>query len=255
MPLAIELAAARVSMFSVTDLAKRVDQRFRVLTGGRGDVERHQTLRAAIDWSYDLLTRPEQLAFERLSVFGGGCTLDAAEAVIADEELHTDEVLELLSSLIDKSLLVADRSQSMTRYDMLESVRQYAQERLVASGASGAVRDRHAEWFAGFARDSGRGLYSPDEASWLEQLHAEMDNLQIAVGWAVATDDTELAMRIGGSFPRQGAARSLLGTTFLAEQALEVQGAEQHRLRGRVLAEAAFAEGDTRRHRDGDGAS
>jgi predicted ATPase/class 3 adenylate cyclase len=241
MPLAIELAAARVSMFSIADLAKRVDQRFKVLTGGRGDVERHQTLRAAIDWSYDLLSRPEQLCFERLSVFGGGCTLEAAETIIPDEDLPADDVLELLASLIDKSLLTANRSRSMTRYEMSESVRQYAQERLVASGAADAVRNRHARWFGGFARDAGRGLYSPDEASWLARLRDEMDNLQIAVGWAVATNDTESAMRIGGSFPRQGAARPLLGTTSLAEQALEVEGARQHRLRARVLAEAAGA--------------
>lgn len=241
MPLAIELAAARVSMFSVADLANRVEQRFRVLTGGRGDVERHQTLRAAIDWSYDLLSGPEQLCFERVSVFGGGCTLEAAEAVIADEDLPADDVLELLSSLIDKSLLMAERSRSVTRYEMLESVRQYAQERLVSSGAAEAVRDRHAGWFGAFARDAGRGLYSPEEASWLERVRDEMDNLQIAVGWAVATGDTELAMRIGGSFPRQGGARPLLGTAYLAEQALQVDGSDQHRLRGRVLAEAACA--------------
>ena len=241
MPLAIELAAARVSMFSVAELAKRVDQRFRVLTGGRGDVERHQTLRAAIDWSYDLLTGPERLVFERLSVFGGGCTLDAAEAIIPDEDVFADDVLELLSGLIDKSLVIADKAGSTTRYNMLESVRQYAQEQLVAAGTAAAVRDRHARWFGDFARAAGRGLYSPDETSWLEQLRAEMDNLQVAVGWAVATSDTDLAMRIGGSFPRQGASRPLLGTAYLAEQALQVEGADQHPLRGRVIAEAAWA--------------
>ncbi len=234
-------AAARVSMFSIDDLAKRVDQRFRLLTGGRGGVERHQTLRAAIDWSYDLLTPQEQLVLARLSVFAGGCTLDAAEAVVADEEPSVDEVLDLIAGLVDKSLVVVDRTRSVTRYEMLETVRQYAYERLVASGDSEAVQRRHAAWYAGFARAAGRGLYSADEQVWLERLRGEIDNLEVAVGWAVGAEETEIAMRIGGSFPRQGAARPLLGTAYLAEQAMRVAGAQEHPLRGRVLAEAAWA--------------
>jgi len=241
MPLAIELAAARVAMFSIDDLARRVEQRFRLLTGGRGGVERHQTLRAAIDWSFDLLEPQERAVFARLSVFAGGCTLEAAEAVLGDDEVAADDVLELLSSLIDKSLVVVDRTRSVTRYDMLETIRQYAQERLVDGGAD-AVRARHARWYAEFARAAGRGLYSPDEAMWLDRLRGEIDNLEVAVSWAVAADETELAMRIGASFPRQGAARPLLGTAYLAELAMKVQGANQHPLRARAMAEAAWVE-------------
>ena len=240
-PLAIELAAARVPMFSLDDLARRVDQRFRLLTGGRGDIERHQTLRAAIDWSYDLLTEDERLVFSRMSVFAGGSTLEAVEAVIADDDVSADAVVDVLSSLVDKSLVTVDRTRSHTRYDMLETIRQYAQERLVASDDAEEVRARHARWCAGFARSAGRGLYSEDESMWLERLRGEIDNLQVAVAWAVASDETELAMRIGGSFPRQGAARPLLGTAYLAEQAMRARDADQHPLRARVLAEAGWA--------------
>jgi predicted ATPase/class 3 adenylate cyclase len=240
-PLAIELAAARVSMFSIDDLTKRVSQRFRLLTGGRGVIERHQTLRAAIDWSYDLLTAEERLALARASVFAGGCTLEAAEAVLADGDVGAEDVLDLVSGLIDKSLLIVDRTRSETRYDMLETVRQYAEDRLVDSGEAEAVRTRHARWYAGFARSAGRGLYSSDEAAWLERLGSEMNNLQVAVRWSVASDDTDSAMRLGGSFPRQGMARPLLGTIDLADQALTVRGADVHPLRARVMAEAAWA--------------
>jgi hypothetical protein len=240
-PLAIELAAARVPMFSVEDLAQRVRQRFRLLTGGRGTVERHQTLRAAIDWSYELLSAPERVAFARLSVFAGGCTLEAAEAVIADAGLEADDVLDLLAGLLDKSLVVVDRSRADTRYDMLETIRQYGEERLVGSGDAEAVRARHARWYANFARAAGRGLYSADEPRWLARLQPEVGNLQVAVAWAVGAHETDLAMRLGGSFPRQAMARPLLGTAYLAEHAMEAQGAGEHPLRARVMAEAAWA--------------
>jgi predicted ATPase/class 3 adenylate cyclase len=246
-PLAIELAAVRVRMFSLEDLARRVEERFRLLTGGRGDIERHQTLRAAIDWSYDLLSAPEQQVFARLSVFSGGCTIEAAEAVVGDDEIDTSAVLDPLSGLVDKSLLGVDRARRDTRYEMLETIRQYAQERLVASGEADTFRGRHAHWYAEFARQAGRGLFSPDEFDWAERLQVELDNLNAAVTWAVASGDTEVAMRIGASFPRQGQIRPLLGTTAFAEQAMAVQGATTHPLRGRALAEAgqaAFLRGD-----------
>ena len=240
-PLAIELAAARVTMFGIEDLAGRVEQRFRFLTGGRGRVERHQTLRSAIDWSYDLLTAEERVAFTRLSVFPGGCTLEAAEAVLHDDALAEDRVLDVVSSLIDKSLVVVDRGRPVTRYAMLETIRQYAGEALVATGDVEAVRDRYVEWCVGFARAAGRGLYSPDELVWLERVDGEIDNLQVAVAWAVATDATDAAMRIGGAFARQAMARPLLGTAYLAEQAMAVRGFDEHPARARVLAEAAWA--------------
>src|SRR5262249_2825281 len=113
-PLAIELAAARARMFGVAELTRRVEQRFRVLTGGRGDVERHQTLRAAIDWSYDLLDEPERRIFARLSVFAGGGTLDAVESIVEDDE-SSEMVLDVVASLVEKSLVNADRSYDESR--------------------------------------------------------------------------------------------------------------------------------------------
>jgi predicted ATPase len=248
MPLAIELAAARVRMFRVEELARRVEQRFRLLTGGRGEIERHQTLRAAIDWSYGLLDEVERVVFGRLSVFASGATFDAAEAVVAGGDVGADEVLDVIAGLVDKSLVLVDRSQAETRYVMLETIRQYAQERLVDSGEAEEVRARHAQWYAGFARFAGRGLYSADELAWLERLRPELDNLQVALAWAVGAEELEVSMRIAGAFPRQGVMRPLLGTAQLAERALEVKGFGTHPARARVLAEAGWAaakRGDT----------
>jgi predicted ATPase/class 3 adenylate cyclase len=190
MPLAIELVAARARMFSLDELARRVEQRFRLLTGGRGGVERHQTLRAAIDWSYDLLEPQARLVFTRLAVFAGGWTIDAAEEVVADEDdVERDLVLDVLADLVDKSLVQVDRSRAETRYSMLETIRQYAEARLVETGEADMIRARHAAWAGTFARAAGRGLYSADEVMWLERLRAETDNLQIAAVWAVATGE------------------------------------------------------------------
>ena len=240
-PLAIELAAARARMFSVAELAGRVEQRFRLLTGGRGDIERHQTLRAAIDWSYDLLDEPERLVFARMSVFAGGATLNALEATVADDDVSADVVFDVVAGLVDKSLVLVDRSHTESRYEMLETIRQYAQERLVESGEAETVRARHACWFAEFARRAGRGLYSTEELEWDERLGPEVDNLQIAVAWAAGAGETDVAMRIGGSFPRQATTRPLLGTAHLAEIAIKVEGADEHPAYTRVLAEAGWA--------------
>ena len=240
-PLAIELAAARARMFSVADLARRVEQRFRLLTGGRGDVERHQTLRAAIDWSYDMLDESERRVFARLSVFAGGGTLDAIELVVGDDDGSAEMVVDLVAGLVDKSLVVADRTRAESRYEMLETIRQYAQERLVEFGEAEIVRERHARWFAEFARRAGRGLYSRDELAWDERLRPEVDNLQIAVAWAAGAGETDIAMRIGGAFPRQATTRPLLGLAHLAEIALRVTGADTHPAYARVLPEAAWA--------------
>ena len=252
-PLAIELAAARVRVFSIAELARRLEGRFRLLTGGRGEVERHQTLRAAIDWSYDLLDPPERVVFARMSVFAGGTTLDGLESIVADDDRSVEILFDVVAGLVDKSLLVADRSLAETRFDMLETIRQYAQERLVESGDAEAVRARHSRWFAEFARRAGRGLYSADELEWEARLRPEMDNLQVAVAWAAAAGETDVAMRIGGSLPRQADIRPLLGTGHLAESALRVEGADTHPVRARVLAEAGWAaicRGDARAARE-----
>src|SRR5690606_2722265 len=134
-PLAIELAAAKMRVLSVEQIAKRLDDRFRLLTGGsRTAMKRHQTLRAVIDWSYNLLTDTEQVLFQRLSVFVGGWTLEAAEAVCEGEAMKSEDVLDLLEQLINKSLIIRKEIEHEARYHMLETLRQYANEKLVESG-------------------------------------------------------------------------------------------------------------------------
>jgi predicted ATPase len=246
-PLAIELAAARVRMFSAPELVERLDARFRLLTGGRGAVERHQTLRAAIDWSYDVLAARDRAVFDRMSVFAGGCTLGAAQAVCSSDDLDEVEVVDALASLIDKSLVVTERSDGGTRYRQLETVRQYAEEHLLGSGEADAVRERHARHFAGFARDAGRGLWSSDEIDWAQRVEADLDNIRAAVSWAVAAGETDLAMRIAGAFVNQAVERPGWATASIAEQALSAPQVHEHSWRAIVMGEAGWGA-----HRRGD---
>jgi predicted ATPase len=175
---------------------------------------------------------------------------DAGTHVADDLALaeHGVTVLDVVAGLVDKSLVLVDRSQAETRYVMLATIRPYAQERLVDSGEAERVRARHAHWYADFARLAGRGLYSTEELAWLERLRPELDNLQVALAWAVGAEELEGTMRIAGAFPRQGVMRPLLGTAQLAERALDVKGFGTHPARARVLAEAGWAaakRGDT----------
>src|SRR6202022_3582984 len=149
-PLALELAAARVRVLSIAQVASRLDDRFRLLTGGgRTAVPRQQTLRAAIDWSYDLLSEPERVLLRRLSVFAGGWTLDAAEQVCTDvgqDGIWPNDVLDLLAQLVNKSLVTRDEREE-SRYRMLETIRQYARDKLLESGEGDRVRDGHLAYF------------------------------------------------------------------------------------------------------------
>jgi predicted ATPase len=241
MPLAIELAAARVRMFSPDELAERLDQRFRLLTGGRGAVERHHTLRAAIDWSYDLLSESDRAVFERLSVFAGGCTLDAAQAVCADGGVEDFAVVDALASLIDKSLVVAEHTIAGTRYGQLETIRQYAEEHLMVTGEADLVRERHARYYGAFAREAGRRLWGAEEVEWARRVEADLDNIRAAVSWAVAADETDLAMRIAGSLVTQAMGRPIWATASIAEHAWRAPGADQHPWRAIVMGEASWA--------------
>jgi predicted ATPase/class 3 adenylate cyclase len=240
-PLAIELAAARVRMFSAAELAERLDQRFRLLTGGRGAVERHQTLRAAIDWSYDLLFPRDRAVFDRLSMFAGGSTLDAAQALCSGDDVDDIEVVDALASLIDKSLVVAERSEIGTRYRQLETIRQYAEEQLMASGSADGARERHARYFGDFARDAGRKLWSDTEVEWARRVEADLDNVRAAVSWAVAAGETDLAMRIAGALVTQAVERPIWTTASIAEEALRASDADQHPWRAIVMGEASWA--------------
>ena len=199
--LAIELAAARVPAMTPAELARRLDRRFAVLAGGRrGAVERHQTLRAAIDWSFELLTEPEQDLLGRLAVFAGGCTLQAAETVCSGEGIDPGAVFELLASLVARSLVVAGESGPQSRYRLLETIRQYGEERLEEAGETERWRARHAGYYAGFPRQVREHDRDRDEVFWAVRLSAEQDNLLAAWSWAVDAGNAGAAFAILAGF-------------------------------------------------------
>jgi tetratricopeptide (TPR) repeat protein len=186
-PLAIELAAARLQALGPQDILDRLDERFRLLAGGKRTVlERHQTLRGAIDWSYDLLDPAEQLLFARLSIFAGGFTLEAAEAVAGDEGV---DVLTLLAGLISKSMVVTDDTQAGVRYRLLETLRDYAAERLGELDDPDAVGARHAAYYHDVVDRAAPMLKGADEVVVAGRLAAEQDNLRAALGWSRDHDD------------------------------------------------------------------
>jgi len=196
-PLAIELAAARMRSLSPEELLERLQDRFRLLRGsGRGTLERHQTLRATVSWSYQLLTTDEQVLFDRLSVFSGGFTLHAAESVCSSAPLDEMDVVDLLDQLVDKSMVVADRHAPSTRYRLLETLRQYGEEQLDARGATSVLRDRHQQHFTRIATELGTLMRSSREVEATVAMDAEWDNLRAAHLWALAGRDLECAARI-----------------------------------------------------------
>lgn len=195
-PLAIELAAARVRSLSVEDINSKLDQRFRLLTGGsRTALPRQQTLRSLIDWSYDLLSPAEKVLLCRLAVFAGGWTLEAAEAVCSGDLVDDWEVLDLLTSLCDKSLAVAEPSGTSTRYRLLETVRQYSRDRLFDSGPSEVIRlrRRHRDFFLRFAEEAKKELWGAEAALWLNRFEMEHDNLRAALEACEAGEPAEPA--------------------------------------------------------------
>jgi predicted ATPase len=204
MPLAIELAAARLHALSPTQVAARLDDRFRLLADGRRPVAgRHQTLRAVIDWSWELLGAAEQVLLRRLSVFAGGATLEAAERVCAGPApggLAADEVLYLLAGLVDRSLVVAaDDRAGGVRYTMLETVRAYGAERLAEAGESEALARAHTGYFLALAEEAEPELRRPDQLRWLDRLAAERDNLHAALRWAVDAGEAAPALRLAAA--------------------------------------------------------
>ena len=184
-PLAIELAAARVRSLSVEDINAKLDQRFRLLTGGsRTALPRQQTLRSLIDWSYDLLSPAEKALLCRLSVFAGGWTLESAEAVCAGDLVEDWETLDLLTSLCDKSLSVAEPSGTSTRYRLLETVRQYARDRLLESGDGEKFRDKHLAFFLTLAEETEPQINTPRMKEILDFLEEDTDNFRAALEWS-----------------------------------------------------------------------
>ncbi len=189
-PLAIELAAARVKLLDVAQIAARLDDSLQLLTRGQHlAVPRHQTLRAALAWSYQLLQPREQLLFTRLAVFAGGCTLDDVEAVCTDDQLPAAEALNLLTDLVEKSLVtIAERIPGVAvRYRLLEPIRQYALDELRRSAAEHTLRDRHLTYFAAFSEQAEAQLKRADQKRWLQRLDAEHDNLRAALEWSSRT--------------------------------------------------------------------
>jgi non-specific serine/threonine protein kinase len=201
-PLAVELAAARVRSLPPNQIAARLDDRFRLLTGGsRTALPRHRTLRAAMDWSFDLLGEPEQALLRRLSVFAGSFSLEAAEAVTTGGVVEKADVLDLLGRLIDRSLLVAEEGDREARFRMLETIRDYAQERLAETGDAGAQYGRHRDWFVTLVDRARPAFFSgPVQPEWVGRLAADHDNLRAALRWAHEDPDgadAELSMASG----------------------------------------------------------
>ena len=195
-PLAIELAAARVNVLALDDLATRLEDRFRVLTGGsRTALPRQQTLRATVDWSHDLLGEAERVLFRRLGVFSGGFELAACEAVCGTDRLADEPVLDLLAGLVDKSLVIADADEpGGVRYSMLETLRQYSLEKLESAGEADALAGAHLRWFVDLAERAYAGRIDA-EGPWLGRLERDLDNLRAALDRARAVDhDVELQL-------------------------------------------------------------
>jgi predicted ATPase/class 3 adenylate cyclase len=258
-PLAIELAAARVIALAPGEIAAHLDERFRLLTGGRrAPVERHHTLRATIDWSYALLSQREQAVFNHLGVFPATFDASAAQVVAAAGGVEPWDVLDALTSLVAKSMLNADRSTARsTRYQMLESLRHYARERLDADGGSDEARRYHARHYASAASEIMAGLRGADEIVWRRRLDADLDNFRAAVAWGLDSaieDDRELAMMIIGE-----ATGGLFGTITILfagldyEQAVEWARRSPSKYASLVMVAAAlnaYTRGDFRRGRD-----
>jgi predicted ATPase/transcriptional regulator with XRE-family HTH domain len=203
LPLAIELAAARLTALSVEQVAARLDDRFRLLTGGsRVALPRQQTLRAALDWSHDLLSVPEQALLRRLAAFAAEATLEAVEAVCAGEEVAAADVLDLLGGLASKSLVQVWEQDGATRHGLLETVRAYAWEQLAASGETEATALAHVRHYLALAEAAEPRLNGPEQASWLARLEGEHDNLRAALRWAIRHDEAEIALRLAAALWR-----------------------------------------------------
>jgi predicted ATPase len=186
---------------SANEIAARLDDRFSLLTAGsRTAFPRHQTLRATIDWSYDLLTEPEQVLLRRLSVFSGGFTLDAAEAVCS-QGMKRGDSLDLLGRLVDKSLVIVEAGSeiSETWYRLLETIRQYALEKLVGTGETSTVRNKHLDFYLRLAEKSEPNIFGSESAAWFKRLDKELDNIRAAIEWSTNSGQAVAALRIAAS--------------------------------------------------------
>ncbi len=226
-PLALELAAARVPVLSVEQIAQRLHDALQLLGGGRRSApSRQQTLLAALDWSRALLSEPEQAVFRRLAVFAGGSDLGAVEAICAGAGVDEADVLDLLQQLVDKSLLLAVPRTTRNRYRLLEPVRQYAQRQLAAAGELTATRRRHAFHYLPLAERAEPELHGSRQAGWQERLDLERDNLRAALRWAQELPEPRLFLRLAVA-----PVGALLGSTPLSRRSAALAGISTGRRR------------------------
>jgi hypothetical protein len=199
MPLAIELAAARLRTMTIDQLANRLDDRFRLLTSGsRTALPRHRTLRAVVDWSWELLTDAERMVLRRLSVFSGSASLEAAERVCAGDGVEQEEALELLTALTEKSLLLTEGN-GAPRYRMLGTIKEYAADRLTEAGESDLARQAHLAYFTKLTETAEPHLRRAEQLAWLATLKAEHDNISAAMRGAITAGDAQAAMRLAAA--------------------------------------------------------
>lgn len=230
LPLAIELAAARMRMLPPAGILARLHDQFELLTGGARDLpDRQRTLRHAIDWSYELLGPEERTLLQRLSVFVGGCNLESAEAVCDPDGESPASVLDGLESLLEKSFLFQVEADGGPRFDLLKTIREYGLEKLVDSGDEERIRQRHARYHLELAEDAGSGLDGPEQEERLARLDLDHDNLRAALQWLIDRREAEPALRLGGALWRFWERRAHLreGRRWL-ERLLELPGATEH---------------------------
>jgi predicted ATPase/class 3 adenylate cyclase len=229
-PLAIELAAARVIALSPAELVQRLDRRFQMLAGGRrGAVDRHATLRAAIDWSYELLSAAEQQLLARMSVFSGGCTLQAIEEVCTGDPVDREAVVDLVIGLVARSLVIAEDTSLGTRYRLLETIRQYGEERLTGLAETEALLLRHGRFYAALCASANDNFYGPDQLVWARQANVERDNIRSALANAIDSGNAALAVQLIASQPFQERAEGPTGEVIAipALQVVNLPGAAQ----------------------------
>lgn len=251
-PLALELAAARMKILTAEQLAARLDDAFHLLSGNRRlALPRHQTLRATIDWSYNLLDHTEQTLLRRLALFSGGFTLPASEAVCSGAGIAPTEILDLLSRLVEKSLVqvIQLEQDGEARYRMLETIRQYAREKLQASGELDEVALRHRDWCLAFAEQVETKLYGDEQTSWVQRLEAEHDNVRTALQWTHEHSDIAAGLRFVGALSSFWDIRGYwserqtwLGA-FLQRQPADHEDRQVRVLRAKVLAKAGYLAG------------
>ena len=241
-PLGLELAAARTRLLTVDQLVDRLEHDAHILSGtNRDGSPRHRTIRATIDWSHDLLGEREQILLRRLSVFAGGWTLDMAEDVCSGAGINRSDVLDVLAQLVDKSMVLMTARDAVARYRLLEPIRQYASERLEASGEASDYAARHAATLLSLPRSGEGDDFGPDEISSLDRFEVEHANLRVALRWALSHHENEAALRAASALFRFWERRGHFqeGSAWL-EQALASAGEAPSRHRGRALNALAF---------------